>query len=68
MTGVLNALDILSADSEESIQRYVRPVQYAPMTKNISELMFELLKDRDVVTVVMERSTPQAIQEVRVSC
>ncbi len=53
LTGVLNALDILNADSEESIQRYVRPVRYVPMAKNISELMMELLKDRDLVTVVV---------------
>lgn len=54
MTGVLNALDILGADPEEPIQGYVRPVRYVPITKNISELMLELLKDRDLVTIVVD--------------
>ena len=54
LTGVLNALDILGTDPEESIRRYVRPVRYVPTSKNISELMIELLKDRDLVTVVVD--------------
>jgi CBS domain containing-hemolysin-like protein len=54
LTGVLNTLDIFGADPEESIQRYVRPVRYVPMTKNISELMMELLKERHLVTIVVD--------------
>lgn len=54
ITGVLNALNILGADPDELIQRYIRPVRYVPLTKNISELMVELLNDRDLVTIVVD--------------
>jgi putative hemolysin len=54
LTGVLNALDILSADPEEPIRSYIQPVRYVPMTKNISELMVELLRDRDLVAIVVD--------------
>ena len=54
LIGVLNVLDILSANPEEQIRSFIQPVRYVPMTKNISELMVELLKDRDLVSIVVD--------------
>jgi len=54
LIGVLIALDVLDVDPEEPVQSYTRPVRFVPTTKNISELMIELLKDHDVVTVVVD--------------
>ena len=54
VVGVLNALELLGADAQQSIKPFIREVRFVPPSKNISELLLDLRKDGDTVAVVVD--------------
>lgn len=52
--GMLNSLELLGVDRDESIQPFIRPVSYIPGSKSIQDLLYELRQDGDSMAVVVD--------------
>lgn len=51
---MLNSLELLGVDRDESIQPFIRPVSYIPGSKSIQDLLYELRQDGDSMAVVVD--------------
>ncbi len=54
VVGVLDTLELLGVDSEEPIQPFIKGVTYVPAGKSIQDLLLDMRKAREQVSVVVD--------------
>ncbi|MDP2646480.1 MAG: hemolysin family protein [Desulfobacterales bacterium] len=52
--GVLNSLELLGVDPQQSLAPFIRPVRYVPGNIGIKDLLLDLRKDGNTVAVVVD--------------
>jgi CBS domain containing-hemolysin-like protein len=54
IVGMLDALELLGVDPQESITAYIRPVDYVPGSKSIQTLLMDMQRERHLLSVVVD--------------
>ena len=54
IVGQLDCLELLGIDARESIKPFIRPVDYVPGTRSIQDLLLDLRREGQVLSVVVD--------------
>lgn len=54
IVGQLDCLELLGIDANEPIQPHVRPVDYVPGVRSIQDLLFDMRRDGQVLSIVVD--------------